>query len=184
MFENLQVLSLPFLFSVNNNFYLLIPWDSQKIYSAFQLIYPWSLVIFPMQFEFSQSGLTLCELMDCSTPGLTVHNQLPFTPTYIHWVGDAIQTSHLLSTPFPRVFNPSQHQVNSGQFSSVVSDSATPWTAAHQASLSITNSRSYSNSCPLSQWCHPTISSSVVPFCSHLQSSPASGSLPRSQFFA
>jgi len=34
----------------------------------------------------------------------------------------------------------------------------------------------YSNSCPLSQWCHPTISSSVIPFSSHLQSFPASGS--------
>ena len=42
----------------------------------------------------------------------------------------------------------------------------------------------YSNSCPLSQWCHPTISSSVVPFSSHLQSFTASGSFPRSQFFA
>ena len=42
----------------------------------------------------------------------------------------------------------------------------------------------YSNSCPLSQWCHPTISSSVIPFSSHLQSFPASGSFPMSQFFA
>jgi len=41
--------------------------------------------------------------------------------------------------------------------------------------------RAYSNSCPLSQWCHPTISSSVVPFSSHLQSFPASGSFPMSQ---
>ena len=41
----------------------------------------------------------------------------------------------------------------------------------------------YSNSCPLSQWCHPTTSSSVVPFSSRLQSSPASGSFPMSQFF-
>ena len=41
----------------------------------------------------------------------------------------------------------------------------------------------YSNSCPLSQWCHPTISSSVVSFSSYLQSFPASGSLPMSQFF-
>ena len=40
------------------------------------------------------------------------------------------------------------------------------------------------NSCPLSQWCHPTISSSVLPFSSHLQSFPASGSFPRGQFFA
>ena len=43
--------------------------------------------------------------------------------------------------------------------------------------------RVYSNSCPLSQWCHPTISSSVVPFSSCPQSFPASGSFPMSQFF-
>ena len=44
--------------------------------------------------------------------------------------------------------------------------------------------RACSNSCPSSQWCHPTISSSVVLFPSCLQSFPASGSFPRSQFFA
>ena len=44
--------------------------------------------------------------------------------------------------------------------------------------------RVYSNLCPLSQWCHPTISSSVVPFSSHLQSFPASGYFQMSQFFA
>ena len=53
---------------------------------------------------------------------------------------------------------------------------ATPWTAACQASLSITNSRSPPYPCPLSWWCHPTISSSVVPFSSRLQSFPAPGS--------
>ena len=41
----------------------------------------------------------------------------------------------------------------------------------------------YSNSCPLSWWCHPNTSSSVVPFSSRLQSFPASGSFPMSQFF-
>ena len=41
----------------------------------------------------------------------------------------------------------------------------------------------FSNSCPLGQWCHPTISSSVIPFSSCLQSFPSSGSLPMSQFF-
>ena len=44
--------------------------------------------------------------------------------------------------------------------------------------------RACSNSCPLSQWCHPTISSSVIPFSSCLQSFPASGSFPMSNFFA
>ena len=60
----------------------------------------------------------------------------------------------------------------------------TPWTAACPASLSFTVSGICSNSCPSSQWCHPTISFSVVPFSSCLQSFPASGSFPMSQFFA
>ena len=44
--------------------------------------------------------------------------------------------------------------------------------------------RAYPNSCPLSRWCHPTISSSVIPFSSCLQSFPISGSFPMSQLFA
>ena len=56
-------------------------------------------------------------------------------------------------------------------------------TPACQAFLSITSSRSYSNSCPLSWWCHLTISSSVIPFSSCLQSFPASGSFQMSQLF-
>ena len=61
---------------------------------------------------------------------------------------------------------------------------ATPWSAAHQASLSSPTPRLYSNSCPLSQWSHPTISSTVIPFSSCLQSFPESGSFPRSLFLA
>ena len=49
--------------------------------------------------------------MNCSTPRLPVHHQLPeFTQTHVHWVGDAIQLSHPLSSPSPPTFNPSQHQ--------------------------------------------------------------------------
>ena len=61
---------------------------------------------------------------------------------------------------------------------------ATPWTAARQASLSITNSRSLLKPVSIESGCHPTISASVVPFSSHLQSFPASGSFQMSQFFA
>ena len=71
-------------------------------------------------FNLTQSCLTLCEPMDCSTPG------------------------------FPVVHHP----------------------------------RACSNPCPSSRWCHPTISSSVIPFSSCLESFPASGSFPRSQFFS
>ena len=74
--------------------------------------------------------------------------------------------------------------INSVQLLSCVHFFVTPWTAAYQASLFITCSRSLANLCPLSWWCHPTISSSIVPFSSHLQSFPASGYFPMSQFFA
>ena len=54
---------------------------------------------------------TLCNPMNCSTPGLPVHHQLPeFTQTYINRVGDAIQPSHPLSSPSPPAPDPSQHQ--------------------------------------------------------------------------
>ena len=59
-----------------------------------------------------------------------------------------------------------------------------PWTVACQASLSITVSWACSNSRPSNRWYHPTISFSVVPFSSCLQSFPASGSFPMSQLFA
>ena len=63
-----------------------------------------------LQIQFSsvaQSCLTLCEPMDCSTPGFPVHHQLPeFTQTH----GDAIQPAHPLLSPSPPALNPSQHQ--------------------------------------------------------------------------
>ena len=50
----------------------------------------------------SLSHVRLCDPMDCSTPGLPVHHQLPeFTQTHVHWVCDAIQPSHPLSSPSP-----------------------------------------------------------------------------------
>ena len=59
----------------------------------------------------TQSCPTLCDPMDGSTPGFPIHYQLSeFTQTHVHWVSDAIQPSHPLSTPFPPAFNLSQHQ--------------------------------------------------------------------------
>ena len=59
----------------------------------------------------AQSCPTLCDPMDCSTPGLPVHHQLPkLAQTHVHWVSDAIQPSHPLSSPSSPVFNLSQHQ--------------------------------------------------------------------------
>ena len=59
-----------------------------------------------IQFSSVQSHPTLCHPMDCSTPGLPVHHQLSeLIQTHIHWVCDAIQPSHPLSSPFPTAFN-------------------------------------------------------------------------------
>ena len=59
----------------------------------------------------AQSCLTFRDPMDCSTPGLPVHHQLlESTQTHVHWVGDAIQPSHPLSSPSPPALNLSQHQ--------------------------------------------------------------------------
>ena len=69
------------------------------------------LQIFYLQFSsVPQSCPTPCDPMNLSTPGLPVHHQPPeFTQTYVHWVGDAIQPSHPLSSPFLPAPNPSQH---------------------------------------------------------------------------
>ena len=57
------------------------------------------------------SHVQFCDPMDCSMPGLPVYHQLlEFTQTHIHWVSDAIQPSHPLSSPSPPTFNLSQHQ--------------------------------------------------------------------------
>ena len=59
----------------------------------------------------TQSCPTLRDPMNCSTPGLPIHHHLSeFTQTHVHWVGDAIQPSHPLSSPSPPAPNTSQHQ--------------------------------------------------------------------------
>ena len=58
----------------------------------------------------AQSCLTLCKPMNRSTPGLPVHHRVPeSTQTHVHWVGDAIQPPHPLSSPSPPALNSSQH---------------------------------------------------------------------------
>ena len=74
--------------------------------------------------------------------------------------------------------------IQSVQFrSSVISDSLQPMDCSTTLPCLSPTSGAYSNSCSLSQWCHPTILSSVIPFSSRLQSFLASGSFPMSQFF-
>ena len=78
---------------------------------------PSAFCAFPCQFlsqsvsSAAQSCPTFCDPLDCSTPGLPSHHQLPeFTQTHVHWVGDAIQSSHPLSFPSPPSFNLTQQQ--------------------------------------------------------------------------
>ena len=83
----------------------------------------------------TQSCLTLCDPMDCSTLGFPVHHQLlELAQTHVHWVSDAIQPSHPLSAPSPPAFNLSQHQ---GLFQWV--SSSHPVTKAIGASASASN---------------------------------------------
>ena len=86
----------------------------------------------------TQLCLTLCNPMDYSTPGIPVHHQLPeLAQTHVHWVGDAIQPSHPLSSPSP-AFNLSQHQ---GLFQWV---SSSHQVARILMSFSISSSNEYS----------------------------------------
>ena len=88
----------------------------------------------------AQSCLTLCNPMDCSTPGLPVHHQLPeFTQTHTHWVGNAIQPLHPLSSLYPPAFNLSQHQVFSNDSALLIT-----WPKYWSFSFNISPSKEYS----------------------------------------
>ena len=84
-----------------------IPWTRQENNSNWVVV-----CVHWVQFSsVTQSCLTLCDPMNCSTPGLPVHHQLPeFTQTHVHWVSNAIQPSHPLSSPSPPAPSPSQSQ--------------------------------------------------------------------------
>ena len=139
-----------------------------------------------------QSSPILCDLIHYSVPGFPVHHQLlELAQTH---VSDAIQQSHPLSSPSPPAFNLSQHQglfqwvsfsSLSVQFShSVMSDSLPPHESQHvRPPCPSPTPGVHSNSRPTNQWCHPAISSSVIPFSSCTQSLPASEFFPMSQLF-
>ena len=117
----------------------------------------------------AQRYLTLCDPRDRSLPGSSVHGI--FQARVLEWVAIAFSTIYI--------------QFSSVQVSrSVVSDSLWPHESQHARPPCPSPSPGvHSNSCPSSQWCHPAISSSVVPFSSCPQSLPASKSFPMSQLF-
>ena len=96
------------LFSLLNMLFSLLLFAWKPVISRFFRVIMFSSVQFS---SVAQSCLTVCDPMNHSTPGLPVHlHLLEFTVTHVHWVGDAIQPSHPLSSPSPPPPSPFQHQ--------------------------------------------------------------------------
>ena len=102
-----QVLNPRFLLS-------LLHWQADSLPLNYQESWLTICIYIYNMYQFSSiahSYPTLCDPMDCSAPGFPVHHQLTkFTQTHVHWISDAIQPSHPLSSPSPPAFNLSQHQ--------------------------------------------------------------------------
>ena len=108
MFNTNWLRGLLFMFSAVKTHYVatLVPVTEEKRQSTKK-----GLISSVQLSSVAQSCPTLCDPMNCSTPGLPVHHQFPeFTQTRVHQVGDAIQPSHPLASPSPPAPNPSQHQ--------------------------------------------------------------------------
>ena len=156
-----------------------------------------------------QSCPTLCNAMDCGPPGSYIHHGI-FQAKILEWVAisfsrgfsqprDQTWVSHIVGRLYGLSHQGSKMDIllEIKTFKSTRCYSkhiyivqllshvqlCDPQTAACQASLSFTISWTLLKLTPLNQWCHPTNSSSVIPFISCLQSFPASGSYPMSQFF-
>ena len=107
---------------VSSHFFLQGIFPTQGLNPCFLCLLHWQAESLPLVPPGEPTGIsqfssvaqlcpTLCDPMNRSTPGLPVHHQLlEFTQTHVHQVGDAIQPSHPLSSPFPPAPNPSQHQ--------------------------------------------------------------------------
>ena len=86
-------------------------WEGSLGKNGYMYVYGWVPLLSTWTRSVAQSCPTLCDPMNRSTPGLPVHHQLPeLAQIHVHWVDDAIQPSHLLSSPFLPAFNLSQHQ--------------------------------------------------------------------------
>ena len=95
--------------------FILVSWTVRELYIFMQPYFSIFLLFLSLEsVQFSsvtQSCPTLCDPMNCNTPGLPVHHQLlEFTQTHVHRIDDAIRPSHPLSSHFPPAPNPSQHQ--------------------------------------------------------------------------
>ena len=155
------------------------------------VLYPWKCLSSFFHFIIRLRGCcclvakscpALCDPMNCSTPGFPVLYYLwQSAQIHDHWGGDAIQPSHLLSSLSPFAF--SKTSLNMWKF--IVHVLLKPGLENFEHYFTSSPPPGvYPNSCPSSRWCHPAISSSVVPFSSCPQSFPASGFFQMSQLFA
>ena len=148
---------------------------------------------------------TLCNPMDCSSPSSSVHGDSPGKNTGVPCPppGDlphpgiepgcpALPSDSSLSETPGKLYKEYKWSINFKNYESLHQSSCCSAMSNSLQPHGLQNTRppcpspiprAYSNSCPLSPWCHPAISSSAVPFSSRLQSFPASGSFLMSQFF-
>ena len=158
------------------------PWDSPSKNTGVGCHFLLQCMKLKSESQVAQLCPTLHDPMDCSPPGSSVHGS--FQARVLEWGAIAF---YLFSIQI--IFKLSQFksvpQFSSVQFScSVTSDSLQPHESQHaRPPCPLPTPRVHSNSGPSSWWCHPTISSSVIPFTSCPQSLPASESFPMSQLF-
>ena len=170
------------------------PWDSPGKNTGVGFQFLLQCMKMKSESEVSQSCLTLSNPVDCSPRGSAIHGI--FQARVLEWVAisfsrgssrpeDWTQISRIGGRRFT-IWATKEVLFSSVQFShSVVSDSLRPHESQHaRPHCPSPTPRVHSDSRPLSQWCHPAISSSVVPFSSCPQSLPASESFPMSQLFA
>ena len=127
------------------------------------------LLCFCCRCSVTKSCLTLCDAVDCSTPGFPVLHYLPeFAQTHVHCGEGNDNPLHCSSWRIPEMVEPG----------------GLPSMGSHRVGHEWSDLAAAAAACPLSQWCHPTISPSVAPFFSCPKSFPISGSFPMSQLFA
>ena len=109
IYSHLSLYHLTFLMRENYSIYVIaLIWELGKILPVKHLA---DIMVHSQFSSVAKSCPTLCNPMDCSTPGLPVpHQLLEFTQIHVHWVNDAIQPSHPLSSPSSPTFHLSQHQ--------------------------------------------------------------------------
>ena len=163
------------------------PWDSPGKNTGAGCHFLLQCMKVKSESEVAQSYPTLSDPMDCSPPGSSVHGI--FQARVLEWGAIAFSINFNKQMQIYGTINRCFCSFLSQWFSSVqllscVQLFAIPWTGACQLPCPSPAPEVYSNSCPLSRWCHPTISSSVVSFSSRLRSFPSSESFQMSQFLA